>query len=307
MLWHHILHWTHFIHQDKTMLWQHKASLSSFFFFYSNNVVTPQNFIVLISFITTQQCCGTTEIHCNHFIYYHKTMLWHNKASLSSFIVFSFNNVVITQSFIVFLPIQQCCDASKLPWSSFIFFPSNSVVTPQTFIVFVPMQQCCDTTKLHCTYSISSHKTMPWYHKASLYSFYFFLCNNAVAPQSFIVLISVITIQQCCGTTNFHCPHYFLPIQQCCDTTKLHSTHLFITIQQCRGTTKLHCLHSFSSHPTILWHHKSSLYSLYFFPYNNAVAPQSFIVLILFLPNQQYCDITKLYCAHSIFSHTTML
>ena len=41
--------------------------------------------------------------------------------------------------------------------------------------------------------------------------------------------------------------------------------------------------------------------------FNNVVRPQSLIVLILFLPIKQCCDITKLDCTHSISSHSTML
>ena len=95
-------------------------------------------------------------------------------------------------------------------------------------------KQCCDNTKLNCPNLFSFHPTMLWHHTTSLYSFNLLLYNNVVAPQSFIVFIWFITIQQCCGTTKLHCPQYFLPIQQCCDTTKLH------------------CPHSFSSHPTVL-------------------------------------------------------
>ena len=141
----------------------------------------------------------------------------------------------------------------------------------QTFIVlilFITITQCCGTTKLHCPHSFSSHPTMLWHHKASLSSFYFFPYNNAVAPQSFIVLI------------------LSLPIQQCCDTTKLHCTHFIYY------------------HTTMLWCHKASLSLFFFFPSNNVEASQSFIVLILFLPIQQFCNTTKLHC---ISSHPTML
>ena len=269
--------------------------------------MTPQSFIVLISFITTEQCCSTTEVHCTHFIFTtkqccgttklhchhsfssHSTMLWHHRSSLYSFYFFLYSNAVIPQSFIVlilFLSIQQCWDTTKLHcissqptmlWyqkaslSSFYFFPYNNAVAPQSFIVlilFLPIQQCCDTIKLHCTHLIYHYAAMLWHNKASLYSFHLLPYNNAGAPQSFIVLI------------------LFLPMQQFCNTTKLH------------------CI---SSYPTMLWHHKASLYLFYFFPYNNAVTPQSFIVLILFLPIQQCCDTTKLHCAHSISSHTTMM
>ena len=67
--------------------------------------------------------------------------------------------------------------------------------------------------------------TMLCHHKASLSLFFICPSNNVVIRQTFIVLISYITIQQCSGTTELHCPHSFNPIQQCCDTTKLHCTH----------------------------------------------------------------------------------
>ena len=182
--------------------------------------------------LTGPACRATLmQVHLNSIlfilflIYYYTTMLCHHKASLSLFFI---------------------C-------------PSNNVVTRQTFIVFIwyiTIQQCSDTTKLHCPHSFSCHPTMLWYHKPSFYSFYLLPYNNAVAPQSFIVfistmrchhkaplsssfffpsdnvairqtfivLISYITIQQCCGTTELHCPHSFNPIQQSCDTTKFHCT-----------------------------------------------------------------------------------
>ena len=153
------------------------------------------------------------------------------QSSLYSFNLLPYNYAVAPKSFIVLF-----------------FFPSNSFLTLQSFILFLPVQQCCDTTKFHCTHSFSSHPTMLWHHKASLYSFYFFPYNSAVVPcaQSFIVLI------------------LFLPFQQCCDTTKLHCIHLFITIQQCCDNIMLHCPHSSS-------HHKASLSSFFFFASNSFV------------------------------------
>ena len=184
-------------------------------------------------------------------------MLWQRKASLHSFHLLTSNNAVAPKSFIVLIlfcshPTVLWHHKASLYW--FYFFLYNNAVAPQSSIVlilFLSIQQCCDTTKLHC---ICSYPTMFWHHKDSLSSFYFFSYNSAVVPQSVIVLISFITIQQCCGTTKLHCPHSFLPIQQCCDTTKLNCTHLFIIIQQCCGATKIHCLKSFSSHPTMLWY-----------------------------------------------------
>ena len=104
-------------------------------------------------------------------------------------------------------------------WTKMISPPQSLIV----LIQFLPIKQCCDITKLDCTHSISSHSTLLWHHKVWLYLFNFFLSNNVVTSQSFIMLI------------------LFLPIQQCCDTTKFNFTH------------------SISSHQTMLWHHKAWL------------------------------------------------
>ena len=89
-------------------------------------------------------------------------------------------------------------------------------------------------------------------------------------------------------------------------------------VQQCYDTTKLDRAHSIPSHQIMLWQYKSWLYSFYLFSSNNAVTPQNLIVLISFLPIQQYCATTKLHwtlffscklccdtidldCTHSIF------
>ena len=162
-------------------------------------------------------------LHCTHFIYYHTTMLWYHKVSLSSF--FSSHLTMLWHkaslySFIYYHATMLWYNKDSL--SEFFFFPYNNVVIPETFnvlILFITIKQCCDTTKLHCPHSFSSLPTMFWHHKASLY---FFIANNVVTPQSFIVLILLLSIKQCCSTTKLHCPH------------------------------------SFSSHPTILWHYKAS-------------------------------------------------
>ena len=171
------------------MLGHHKASLSSFFFFPCNSFVIPQSFIV---FLPIQQCCEATKFHFTHFIYY--AVVPQNFIVLILF--FPSNHVVTPQSFIVLI----------------YLLPYNNVVVQQRFIVrilFLSIQQCCDITNLHCTHFIYYHNTMLWHHKASLSSFFFFPSNNVVAPQSFIVLILFLPIQQCCGTTKLHCPHSF--------------------------------------------------------------------------------------------------
>ena len=217
-------------------------------------------------------------------------MLWHHKASLYSFHLLPYNNAVSPQSFIVlilFLPIQQCCDKTNLYcthfiyyhttmlWHhkaslcSFFFFPSNNVVTPQSFSVL-----------------IHYYTAMLWHHKGSLYSFHSLQQNNAVAPQRCIVLIYLLPQNNAIAPQSCIVLIHFLPIQQCCDTTKLY------------------CPHSIYSHTTVLWHHKALLSSVLLFPSNNVVTPQSFIVLIVFLPIQQCCDTTKLRC---ICSYPTML
>ena len=148
-------------------------------------------------------------------------------------------------------------------WSySFYSFPSNNVVTVQILIVlilFFLIKQCCHTTKLDCAHFISSHqiilwhhkawlylfyfssKTTLWHHRSSVYSLYFFPSNknNAVTPQSLIVLMLFLTIKQRCDTTQLDCTYYI------------------------------------SSHQTLLWHYKAWLYSCYFFLSHNAVTPQS--------------------------------
>ena len=104
-----------------------------------------------------------------------------------------------------------------------------------------------------------SHQTMLWYHKALLYSFYFFPFNNVVTPQSLILLIQ------------------FLPVKQCCDISKLDCTHLI------------------SFHPTLLWRHKVWLYSFYIFPSTNVVTPQWQPLMFACLDKytKQCCDITS--------------
>ena len=136
-----------------TMLWHHKAWLYSFYSFPSINVVTVQILIVLILFFLIKQCCDTTKLDCAHFISSHQTILWHHKAWLHSFYFFP----------------QTMLWHHKAWLYSFYFFPSNNAVTPQNLIVlmlFLPIKQCCDTTKLDCTHSISSHQTLLWHYKA---------------------------------------------------------------------------------------------------------------------------------------------
>ena len=96
--------------------------------------------------------------------------------------------------------------AGPSPFNSILFslysfhsLQQNNAVAPQRFIVHISVittKQCCDTTKFHRTYSLSSHTTMLWYHKASLCSFFSFPSNNVVTPQSFIVLIIFLLIRQ---------------------------------------------------------------------------------------------------------------
>ena len=136
---------------------------------------------------------------------------------------------------------------------------SNNVVTSQSSIVLILSHQTIlSHTEFGSTHSISSHQTILWHHKVWLYSFCFFPANNVVTSPCSMVLI------------------LFLSIKQCCDITKFD------------------CTHSISSHQTMFWHHKTWLYSFNFFPFNNGVTPQSLIVLILFLPIKQCCDITKI-------------
>ena len=47
-------------------------------------LVVKENCLKGITLSSKEKRCGTTEVYCTNFIYYHKTMLWHHKASLSS-------------------------------------------------------------------------------------------------------------------------------------------------------------------------------------------------------------------------------
>ena len=122
---------------------------------------------------------------------------------------------------------------------------------------------------LDWTPSISSLPTMLWQHNAWLDSFCFFTSYNAVTQQCFIGLL------------------LFRPILQCCDSTMLYWTPI-------------------SSHPIMLWQHNAWLDSFCFFPSYNAVTPQSFVGLFLFLPVLQCCDTTMLNWT-PISSHPTIL